>query len=125
MMRTGAQQVAGQPIRREPEVPRRLRDDFVAAAMQAETVDTISAEQCGERGADSLHADAEAVRLVRIDLKVDLRHIEFEIAVGEEKHPAVACGCLDPGHDIHELTVIADGPDHELHWSPARRTRQP
>src|ERR1700732_4070995 len=92
--------------------------------MQPETVDVISAEQCGERGADSLHADAKAVRLVRIDFEVDLRHIEFEIAVGEEKQPAVARGRLDPGHDIHELTVIADGPDYELHWRPARRTRQ-
>ena len=45
------------------------------------------------------------VRLVRIDFEVDLRHIEFEIAVGEEKQPAVARGCLDPGHDIHELTA--------------------
>src|ERR1700730_3472963 len=58
---TGAHLIAGQPIRREPEVPRRLRDDFVATSMQTETVDIISAEQCGERGADILHADAEPV----------------------------------------------------------------
>ena len=120
----GAQLIAGQPIRGEPEFPRRLRDDLIAAAIEAETVDIIAAEQGGERGANILHVNAETVGFVRVDLEIDLRHIEFEIAVGEKKQAAVAGRFLDLGHDIRELAVIADGADHELQRRPARRARQ-
>src|SRR5262249_30740945 len=79
----GAHLITGQPIGREPEFPRRLRDYLIAAPFQAETVDIIAAKQRRERSANVSHADPEPVRFVRIDLKVDLRQIEFEIAVGE------------------------------------------
>ena len=81
--------VAVDPVRREAEVARHLRDHLVAAAIKIEAVDPVAAEQRRQRAADVLHGDAEAVGLVVVDLHLDLRRIELQVGVGEDEKAAL------------------------------------
>ena len=85
--------VAGQPVGRQAELARRLRNDLVAAAIEIEEVDVVAAEHGRERRADVGHVDADAVRLVGVDLELVLRRIELEVDVGEEEEAAFRAAC--------------------------------
>ena len=114
-----AHAILRQPIRRETEVARHLRDHLIRAAIQVEAVDVIAAEQRRERAADIRHVDAEAVRLRRIDLEFDLRRVELQVDVGENEQAALLRLLLHLVDDVGERLVIAGRADDELHRWPA------
>ena len=120
----GAHLIAGEPVRRQPEVARHLRDDLIAAPIEIEQVDVVAAEQRGERGADIGHGDAEAVGLVVIDLELDLRRLEAQVGVGEDEQPALLADFSTSATHIGELPEVGRGGDDELHRRPAGRARQ-
>ena len=120
----GAHLVALQPVGGEPEVARHLRDHLVAAAVEVEPVDEVAAEQRRQRAADVLHGDAEAVGLVVVDLQLDLRRLELQVAVDEDEQAALAAPRPDLGQDLRQLRVVGRGGDHELHRRAADRAGQ-
>ena len=122
--RRRADLVARQPVLVQAVVARHLRDDLIAPPVQIEQVDVVAAEQRGERAADIGHGDAEPVRLVVVDMELDLRRLEAEIGVGEDEQPALARRLLDIGEHVGELAEVARGGDDELHRRAAGRSRQ-
>ena len=99
----GADLIAGQPFLVQAKFARHLRDDLVAPPVEIEQIDVVAAEQRRERVADIGHGDAEPVRLVVIDVELDLRRLEAEIGVGEDEHPALARRLLDLGKHVGQL----------------------
>ena len=120
----GAHLVARQPVGRQAEFARRLRDDLVAAAVEIEAVDVIAAEDRRQRRADVLHVDADAVGLVEVDLELILRRVELQIAVGEQEQAALARRLLHFGGDLGERLEVAGRADDELHRRAAGRAGQ-
>ena len=74
--------------------------------------------------ADVLHGDAEAVGLVVIDLELDLRRLELQVAVGEDEEAALGGFRLHLGEHLRQLRVVRGGGDDELHRRAAGRARQ-
>ena len=120
----GAHLVALEPVGGQAEVARHLRDDLVAAAVEIEAVDVVAAEQRRQRGADVLHGDAEAVGLVVVDLQLDLRRLELEVAVGEDEEAALLRLRLHFGQHLRQLLIVGRRGDDELHRRAAGRARQ-
>ena len=103
-----------------------LRDNFVAAALDAEAVHKIAAEHGAEIRADLLKVHAERRDLVAIEHHLGPRHVVFQIRIGKHEHAARVC----LGHELvrkpEQLARLGSGGDHKLQreLSAARKRRR-
>ena len=75
-------------IRRQPLGALDLRDHLVAAALDAEAVDVVAAEQRRQIAAGLAQIDALRAQLVAIEHDLGLRLVELQVGVGEDEHAA-------------------------------------
>ncbi len=75
-------------IGRQPLGTHHLRNDLVAASLDAETVDVVGAEERREVAARLAEIDALRPELVAIEHHLRLRLVEFQIRIRVDEHPA-------------------------------------
>ena len=95
--------------------PRDLRNDLVAAALNAEPVDVVTAEE--RRQVLSRLAEVHALRthLVAIEHDLRLRLVEPEIGIGEHEQPAGERLLHQLAGELPEPLGLGGRRDHEIH----------
>ena len=103
----GADVILLQLVAAGPVSVRHLRDDLVTTTIQVEEVQIAATQHDAEAVGGVLHADAELLRLVVVDLDVQLWAVELEISIHVIKHTALA-GRIQQllGDGIDGLVVI-------------------
>ena len=75
-------------VRRQALAALDLRDDLVAAPLDAEAVDVVAAEQRREVAARLAQVDALRAHLVAVEDDLGLRLVELQVGVGEHEEAA-------------------------------------
>ena len=75
-------------VGRQPLAALDLRDDLVAAALDAEPVDVVAAQQRRQVAAGLAQVDALRAHLVAVEHDLGLRLVELQVGVGEHEHAA-------------------------------------
>ena len=117
-----------QLIGRQPLGALDLRNDLVAASLDAEAVDVVAAEQRRQIAAGLAQIDALRAQLVAIEHDLGLRLIELQIGVGEDEQAARERLLHELVGELAQLLRLGRRRDHEVDREVAaagqRRRRQ-